>query len=79
MDKSKVVVFIEGGHLARRDSWHIGNTSLEVVSKYSYLGLIFSTKLNNNVMLSRLATRDKIAFCRISSLLNQLWNEYHFI
>ena len=52
--------------------WHIGNTILEVVSEYSYLGLIYSTKLNKNVMLSRLATRGKIAFCRISNLLNRL-------
>ena len=70
-DKYKVVVFRNGGHLAGHDRWHIGNTILEVVSEYSYLGLIFSTKLNNNVMLSRLATRGKIAFCRISSLLNR--------
>ena len=74
MDKSKVVVFRKGGHLAGHDKWHIGNTSLEVVSEYSYLGPIFSTKLNNNVMLSRLATRGKIAFCRISSLLNRMNN-----
>ena len=33
---------------------------------------MFTTKLNNNVMLSRLATRDKIAFCRISSLFNRM-------
>ena len=72
MDKSKVVVFRKGGHLAGHDRWHIGNTILEVVSEYSYLGLIFSTRLNNNVMLSRLATRGKIAFCRISSLLNSI-------
>ena len=69
MDISKVVVFRKGGHLAGHGRWRIGNTSLEVVSGYSYLGLIFSTKLNNNVMLSRLVTRGKIAFCRISSLL----------
>ena len=72
MDKCKVVVFRKGGHLAGHDRWHIGNTILEVVSENSYLGLIFSTKLNNNVMLSRLATRGKIAFCRISSLLNRM-------
>ena len=72
MDKSKVVVFRKGGHLAGHDRWHIGNTILEVVSEYSYLGLIFSTKLNNNVILSRLATRGKIALRRISSLLNRM-------
>ena len=72
MDKAKVGVFRKGEHLAGHDRWHIGNTILEVVSEYSYLGLIFSTKLNNNVMLSRLARRGKIAFCRISSLLNRM-------
>ena len=72
MDKSRVVVFRKGGHRDGHDRWHIGNTILEVVSEYSYLGLIFSTKLNNNVMLSRLVTRGKIAFGRISSLLNRM-------
>ena len=79
MDKSKVVVFRKGGHLAGHDRWHIGNTSLEVVSECSYLGLIYSTKLNNNVMLSRLATRGKIAFCRISSLLNRMNTTFYNI
>ena len=27
MDKSKVVFFRKGGHLAGHDRWHIGNTS----------------------------------------------------
>ena len=58
MDKSKVVVFRKGGHLASHDRWHIG--ILEVVSEYSYLGLIFSTKINNNVMLSRFAREVKL-------------------
>ena len=72
MDKSKIVVFRKGGHLAGHYRWHIRNTILEVVSEYSYFGLIFSTKLNSNVMLSRLATRGKIAFCVISSLPNRI-------
>ena len=69
MDKSKVVVFRKGGHLAGHDRWHIDNTILEVVSDHSYLGLIFSTKLYNNVMLSRSATRVKLSFAEYQACL----------
>ena len=45
IDKSKVLVFRKGGRLAAIEKWHVG-----VVTEYNYLGFLFSTKLNTNVM-----------------------------
>ena len=38
-EKSKIVVFSKGGHLAKHDKWFIGNYNLNVVIEYMYLGL----------------------------------------
>lgn len=44
-EKSKVVVFRNGGYLKGTEKWFLGNERLESVTYYSYLGLIFSSRL----------------------------------
>ena len=51
-----------------------GGGKLEVVTEYNYLGLLFSTKLNTNVMLRQVFSKAKSAFCRITRLSNNLNN-----
>ena len=43
LDKSKVIVFRKGGFLVAKEKWFLGGAVLEVVNKYKYLGLTFST------------------------------------
>ena len=43
LDKSKVIVFRKCGFLAAKEKWFLGGAVLEVVNKYKYLGLTFST------------------------------------
>ena len=43
-DKTKVVVFRNGGHLAKHESWHYQHIKLETVNMYNYLGLNFTPK-----------------------------------
>ena len=43
LDKSKVIVFRKGGFLAAKEKLFLGGAVLEVVNKYKYLGLTFST------------------------------------
>lgn len=45
LDKTKIVVFRKGSNLAMMS---LGEETLEVVNKYIYLGLGFSTKLSIN-------------------------------
>ena len=39
LDKSNIVVFRNGGHLALNKKWCFGNEELEVVNMYKYLGV----------------------------------------
>ena len=47
--KTKVMAFHKGGHLTSREGWYLGEQRFEVVGKYKYLGLNFSTMLNFNI------------------------------
>ena len=74
IDKSKVLVFRKGGRLAGIEKRHVGGKKLEVVTAYNYLGFLFSTKLNTNIMLKQLFSKAKSAFCRITRLSNNFNN-----
>ena len=45
LDKSKIIVFRNGGPLKTAERWTYNDVPLEVVSYYKYLGLIFTPKL----------------------------------
>ena len=54
-----IVVFKNGGTLARSERWHYNNTSLEVVNKFYYVGLTFSRQMSTNVLVSELCVKCK--------------------
>ena len=72
--KSKAVVFRNGGHLAAHEKWFINNTPLKVEVEYTYLGILFSTKLRHTCTQNYLATRAKTAFIRIDKRLKSVPN-----
>jgi hypothetical protein len=41
LEKSNIVVYRNGGHLAANESWHYGDNVLVVVNAYKYLGIFF--------------------------------------
>ena len=41
LQKSNVVVFRNGGHIAAREKWFYDGMKLEIVNQYKYLGVIF--------------------------------------
>ena len=43
IEKSKVMIFRKGGRLERNTLFKYGDTELEIVSKYTYLGIVFTT------------------------------------
>jgi len=57
LSKTKVMVFRKGGHLAAGEKWCLGDEVLEVVGKYKYLGLNFSTMLSFNIGTEDFVTR----------------------
>ena len=44
--KSNVVVFRNGGHIAAREKWFYDGMKLEIVNQYKYLGVIFFYRVN---------------------------------
>jgi len=69
MNKSNIVVFRKGGHLAARERWFFGGQKMDVVNAYKYLGIYFSTKLSFNFACQDLVSRAKRAvFCILSNL-----------
>eukprot|EP00745_Piridium_sociabile_P004303 TRINITY_DN1254_c0_g1_i4.p1 TRINITY_DN1254_c0_g1~~TRINITY_DN1254_c0_g1_i4.p1 ORF type:complete len:981 (+),score=112.61 TRINITY_DN1254_c0_g1_i4:2532-5474(+) len=46
LDKTNVMVFRKGGHLSRYEKWFYGNNEVSVTNSYTYLGLLFTTKLS---------------------------------
>ena len=72
--KSKVVVFRNGAHLAAHEKWFINNTPLKVKGEYTYLRIVFSTRLRHTCTQNYLATRSKTAFIRIEKSLRNVPN-----
>ena len=44
--KSNVVVFRNGGHMAAREKWSYDGAKLEIVNQYKYLSVIFFCLVN---------------------------------
>ena len=58
-DKTKVMVFRRGGHLAFGERWYLDGKQLEVVNQYKYLGFVFTTRLSIQSTLDDIAIRGK--------------------
>ena len=61
IEKTKVMVFKKGGHLGKKEVWHLGGQKLGVVNSYTYLGYIFTTMLSTNQSVNYLAMKRRKA------------------
>ena len=48
LQKTKVIIFRKGGHIAAHERWFIAGNMLEIVNEYKYLGYNFTTKMSSN-------------------------------
>ena len=69
MDKSKIAVFRNGGHTTRCEKWKYGDTPVEIVNMYKYLGIDFSTRLSFSHALNDMSQRAKKGAICIFKLL----------
>ena len=70
-EKSKIVIFRNGGHIASTEKWFYSGEKLEIVNEYKYLGIIFSTRLTFSYSLEEMAMKArKGVFC----ILKFLWS-----
>ena len=71
-EKTKVIVFRNGGYLADHEKWYLGLERLETVNEYRYLGTLFTTRLSVNNMQSDLVQRARGAMMQVSKCLRKL-------
>ena len=68
LNKCSVIVFRKGGFLDRKEKWFYGDSELQVVNKYKYLGMFFSIKLNFNAAGRDLFCKAQNAFMCVLSV-----------
>ena len=77
MDKSNIVVFRNGGHIAWNENWFYGQSLISVVNVYKYLGICLSTRLTSPCS-EDMAARAKIGVVNILKLLWSLGEKISF-
>ena len=76
VDKTKCMVFKNGGKKNRLDKWSFNGQEVETVTEFKYLGFIFSSSGKFKVGIDNLLTRgEKALFDMISSIEN--YNDIH--
>lgn len=73
IEKTKVMVFRRGGMLSMEDHWFYGDCRLDIVDRFCYLGIIFSTSGKFNIAQATLAEQASKA---VFSLKNKLRDMY---
>ena len=71
MEKSNIIVFRNGGHLAANEKWLYGNECLKVVNVYKYLGIYFSTRISFTATFEDLASRARKG---VVAIIRTLWS-----
>ena len=72
LEKTKIVVFRNGGVLRSYENWSYKGTPVEVVKHYNYLGLLFSSKLSWTPTRENLAAKGKRALYQIQVVIKKL-------
>ena len=75
VDKSKMMVFRNGGYLKRTEKWWFNNDRLAVNTYYSYLGLVFSSRL----CWSKCVDNHAHKALRVISFIRQMFKNFNFI
>ncbi len=74
MDKTKVVVFKNGGKISGKEKWFFKGERLEITPFYKYLGVYFTKTLSWNRHTEEAATQAQKVFVSIYKQLNVLGN-----
>ncbi|CAB0004933.1 unnamed protein product, partial [Nesidiocoris tenuis] len=61
LSKSKVMVFQNGGRRSASEKWMFGEEHIEVVSRYTYLGVVLTPRLSFEAQLKQKASSAKFA------------------
>ena len=73
VDKTKIVVFRNGGKMKDSEKWYYNGKSLDIVNQFNYLGMLFNFNGKFNVTQKHLAQQGKKAYF---ALCGKLRNHY---
>ena len=71
LEKTEVMVFRKGGHIAATEKWFYHHTEIEIVNSYKYLGYTLTTKLSSHVACRE---HSKKAKGKILDLMKTMWS-----
>ena len=74
INKTKIIVFRNGGFLRRDEKWFYQGKPIEVVSAYKYMGLLFTPKLVWTRAKENLVDKANKAVITIKIIQNKLWS-----
>lgn len=69
LEKTKVMVFKNGGRLSKREKWYIDGKRIEVVKQYKYLGINVTSTLNWKEHMA-------IKYLQAVMALNTTWKDF---
>ena len=69
ISKTEIVIFRRGGPVAAKERWFYDGELLNVSDQYTYLGFLFSNRMNLNKCTQDLALRGKKALIQVMSVL----------
>lgn len=70
LNKTKVMIFRKGGHLAKTEKWYYKGKEIEVVNSYKYLGFMLTTKLSFETAVGESTGRAKR---RVVEIMKTMW------
>ena len=57
LDKTNIVIFRNGGYIAKREVWYYDGQSISVVNSYKYLGLFLTTRMTFSNAVDEMANK----------------------
>ena len=74
VDKTKIVLFRNGGKIRENEKWFYNGKEIEVVNQFKYLGMLFNYNGKHNVTQKHVAEQGRKAYFAINSKLKN----HHF-
>ena len=72
VQKTKIVIFRNGGYIARHEKWFLGRQEIEIVNEFKYLGVLFTSRLSFNALQQDLAQRARAALLQVNRCIRKL-------
>jgi hypothetical protein len=70
MNKTKIMVFRKGGHIASKEKWWYDGNVIEIVNSYKYLGYVLTTKLSSDGACQLYVSKAK---GKVLELMKTMW------